>query len=415
MPSKSTKLKTSGFSSNRKANPIPKAKLPKPPHYLVVDTTLPSHIFSDRSLFTTYVPLRRLHRTVFGTDIIVEGIGDVEVRIVVSGKSILFRLRDSWHVPSSSHHFLSASRTISLGNQIMVAGRSPRLIFSHTKRLVEPNFPKYMPFTRINSLLALEFDIPLPSPQPASPSTHPTVAPAVLSLQASTYYPFAGLAFNGSFLPTSQQVSGSFPGDHAATNPSANVSANRHADVPPDTSQGVVLHGVPLRVLSPQPASPSTHPTVAPAILSLQASTSYPFAGLAAFNGKFLPTSHWQQVSESFPGNHAATRPSASGNVSANKHADVLSDTSQGVVLHGGAHELVDMDGGALADDRLMLLVDGTVPVTGIVKEDAEEQAANLYGGEPWAINQRWLETNSESRALLGIFELVTRFPRSPH
>ena len=191
----------------------------------------------------------------------------------------------------------------------MIAGLSPRLIFSHSKHLVEPTFPKYMPFTHINSLIALEFDIPL---------------------------------------------------------------------------------------LSPRPASPSTHPTVAPAILSLQASTSYPFAGLATFNGKFLPTSHWQQVSESFPGNHAATHPSATGNMSVKKHADILPDMNQGVVLHGGAHKLPVVD----IDDQLML-VDGTV--TCIVNEDAEEQAANLYGGEPWAINQRWLETNSESRALASL------------
>ena len=305
MPPKSTKLKASGFSSNCKANPIPKARLPKHPHYLVVDTTLPSHIFSNRSLFTTYVPLHRLHRTVFDTDIIIEGIGDIEVRIVVSGKSILFRLRDSWHVPSSSHHFLSALHTISLGNQIMIAGCSPQLIFSHSKCLVELTFPKYMLFTRINSLIALEFDIPLLSPRPASPSTHPTVAPAILSLQASTYYPFAGLA---------------------------------------------------------------------------------------AFNRKFLPTS--QQVSESFPGNHAATHPSATGNMSVKKHADILPDTNQGVVLHGGAHKLPVVD----IDDQLML-VDGTV--TCIVNGDAEEQVANLYGGEP--INQRLLETNSESRALASL------------
>ena len=123
MPSKS--------SRTRKSGPGERPISPRHPHssYLVVDTTLPSHVFSNRSLFTTYVPMRRLHRMVFGTDIIVEGIGDVEVRIVVSGKSILFRLRDSWHVPSSSHHFLSASCAISLGNQIMIAGHSPQLNF----------------------------------------------------------------------------------------------------------------------------------------------------------------------------------------------------------------------------------------------------------------------------------------------
>ena len=70
----------------------PRKKLPFPnPHYLIIDTTLPSHIFRDRSLFTTYVPSRRLHQNIFGTDIIIEGTGDVHVRVDVSGQSILFR------------------------------------------------------------------------------------------------------------------------------------------------------------------------------------------------------------------------------------------------------------------------------------------------------------------------------------
>jgi hypothetical protein len=125
---KSPENPTSGSSSSRRK---PKSNLkPLPhPHYLVVDTTLPSHIFSDRSLFTTYVPSRKSHRTVFGSNIIIEGIGDVHVR--VSGKSILFRFRDLWHVPSLPHHFFSCSVTISLGNQIMIASRSPRMIVSH--------------------------------------------------------------------------------------------------------------------------------------------------------------------------------------------------------------------------------------------------------------------------------------------
>jgi hypothetical protein len=45
---------------------------------------LPSRlIFSHRSLFKTYALSSRLHRTVSGTDIIIEGIGDIEVCIVV--------------------------------------------------------------------------------------------------------------------------------------------------------------------------------------------------------------------------------------------------------------------------------------------------------------------------------------------
>jgi hypothetical protein len=113
MPSKSTNSKASRSSSRRKANSLPKTKsMSESEHYLVVDSTLPSHVFSNRSLFTTYVPSRQLHQTVFGANIVIEGVGDVHVCVVVSGKSesILFRFRDSWHVPSSQHHFLSCSR-----------------------------------------------------------------------------------------------------------------------------------------------------------------------------------------------------------------------------------------------------------------------------------------------------------------
>ena len=110
MPSKSNSMKakvsTGRSSTCRKSDSLPKMKPQLPhPHYLVVDTTLPSHIFSDRSFFTTYLPSSKLHRTLFGTDIIIEGIGDVHIRVVASGKSILFCFRDSWHVPSSPHHF----------------------------------------------------------------------------------------------------------------------------------------------------------------------------------------------------------------------------------------------------------------------------------------------------------------------
>ena len=70
---------------------------------------------------------------------------------------ILFRFRDSWHVPSSLHHFLSALKSITPGNQIMIAGRSPCMIFSHKKRLLELKFPKYMPFKQVDHFLLLKF------------------------------------------------------------------------------------------------------------------------------------------------------------------------------------------------------------------------------------------------------------------
>ena len=184
MPSKSMNSKASGSSSHCKANSLSKPKLLMPEHYLVVDSTLPSHVFSNRSLFTTYVPSRQLYQTVFDTDIVIEGVGDIHIRVVVSGKSILFRFCDSWHVPSSHHQFLSCLKVISLGNQIMIAGHSPWMIFSHQKCLVDPNLMKYVPFIQINSFITPKFDLPVISPQPASSTTQPTTQP-VFSLQAS--------------------------------------------------------------------------------------------------------------------------------------------------------------------------------------------------------------------------------------
>jgi hypothetical protein len=212
MPSKSSRTPkskekpTSGSPSlNRKSTSLPKTKPPHAnPHYLVVDTTIPFHIFSDRSLFTTYVPSRKLYRNVFGTNIIIEGIGDVHVRVVVRGTSIMFRFRDAWHIPSSPHHFLSCSTLVSLGHQVMIAGRSPRMIYSHKRRLVEPTLPKYIPFTWVDGLLILTFDIPVQPevflpPQPVPTITHPT-SQTTLSLPASLYRPFAGLSFDQNLL-----------------------------------------------------------------------------------------------------------------------------------------------------------------------------------------------------------------------
>lgn len=247
---KSVFLPFSSSSSHRKSTSPPKKKpLFSNPHHLVIDATLPSHVFNDHSLFTTYVSARKIYRTALGTDIIVEGIGDVHLRVVVHGKSILFCFRDSWHVPTSPHHFFSCSTVISLGHQVMIAGRSPRMIYSHKRRLVEPGLPKYIPFTRLGSFIVLKFDIPVLSPQPALPTTQSTVSESttqpVLSLQASSspYCPFAGLTFNQNLIPTSHV---------SFLNPSVTVngamaadSVHRHADVimMSGASENIVLHG----------------------------------------------------------------------------------------------------------------------------------------------------------------------------
>ena len=103
----------------------------------------------------------------------------------------------------------------------MIAGHSPRMIFSHQKHLVNPKFPKYMLFTRINSFIALKFNIPVLSPQPVSTTgtTQLTTQP-VFSLQASCHScPFAGLAF------IKRSNSESFEGANAT------ASVHKHAKV----------------------------------------------------------------------------------------------------------------------------------------------------------------------------------------
>ena len=199
MPSKSTKSHSSGSSCRRKVNSPPNLKAkplavshPAQP-YLVIDTTLPSHIVTDRFLFTTYTAGRRVYRTAFGHNIIIEGIGDVDIRVFVSGQCICFCMRNCWHVPSSAHHFLSCATVTSHGHQVMLAGRSPRMIYSHKCRLVNPQLPKYIPFQQVDGLIVLNFDI-IPA-QPASTTSEPhSPAQPIVSLQASTLHPFAGLA-----------------------------------------------------------------------------------------------------------------------------------------------------------------------------------------------------------------------------
>ena len=164
-------------NSNSKAKPLPASCSALSQLYMVVDATLPSHIIHNRSLFATYMPGCKVHRTAFGHNIIIEGTRDAHIQVFVAGKYICFQLRNCWHVPSSPHHFLSCSTVVSIGHQVMIAGRSPRLIYSHKHHLEEPNLPKYMLFTRVDGLIVLTFEIPAQNfipPQPASTTTPST-------------------------------------------------------------------------------------------------------------------------------------------------------------------------------------------------------------------------------------------------
>ena len=102
-------------------------------------------------------------------------------------------MRNCWHVSTSPHHFLSCSTAVSLGHQVVIAGKSPRMVFSHKRRLVEPHLPKYIPFTQVDSFVVLKFDIP--AQESLSPWPDPATTHSVFTLQASyPSHPFASLA-----------------------------------------------------------------------------------------------------------------------------------------------------------------------------------------------------------------------------
>ena len=207
MPSKSSRTRKSAEqhilpSSHHKVESIPKAMPLAASHpcqsYVVVDTTLPSHVINDHSLFTTYTPGRKVHRTALGHEIIIEGTGDAEIRVFAAGQYICFRMRNCWHVPSSSHHFLSCTITTSSGYQVMITARTPRILFPNSRRLAEPRLPKYVPLTKVDGFWVLKFERPAQvsiSPQLLSTAVQ-TAAQATNSLHASMYQlePFAALS-----------------------------------------------------------------------------------------------------------------------------------------------------------------------------------------------------------------------------
>lgn len=75
----------------------------------------------------------------------------------------------------------------------MLAGRTPRMIYSHKDRLAEPRLPKYVPFTQDGRNFVLKFEIPAQgtfSSQPFSTaiqmSSHDAVSLHVSSVHISS-------------------------------------------------------------------------------------------------------------------------------------------------------------------------------------------------------------------------------------
>jgi len=196
-------------SSRHKPSSKPKLKSsPTPAPYLVIDTTLPSNIFSERLLFVTYSPQNKIYHTAFGNEIVIEGTGEVHIHIFASGQPILLWMTNCWHVPSSPHHFISTLSGCLHGNQFMIALWTPRMLFSYKYCLLEPNSPKYVPLTHEDGFLVLRFKLPapiasvsqvnplslvqVPSSIPPQPVSITTRTPAV-ALHTTIDQPFACL------------------------------------------------------------------------------------------------------------------------------------------------------------------------------------------------------------------------------
>ena len=157
-------------------------------------------------------PSKEFTGQLLGLEITIEGTGNVEVRVLAGGKTILFTIHDCWHVPSSPHHFLSSLTVTSpsRGFHIMLADRTPRLLFPQQRGLAKPNLPKYVPFAwdLEGGYFVLKFDVPAPGQvSKCNPliAVHPatTQTPPSFSLQALLHCPFAGLSFHKTYLSNS--------------------------------------------------------------------------------------------------------------------------------------------------------------------------------------------------------------------
>jgi hypothetical protein len=177
-PSTTAKLSKSGTAPSKKppARFLPSSTKARPtkslitPSYMVVDSLLAFHIFSDRNIFQTYVPGRQTDTTPHGNIIVVEGTGTVIVHIAAHGSSFALSLDGCWHVPDSSNNFFACLRTMSKGSQVMLAPRSPRLLVAHKSRILKPKLPKYFLLSkhRTHGYLILNFTSVIPdiSPHP---------------------------------------------------------------------------------------------------------------------------------------------------------------------------------------------------------------------------------------------------------
>ena len=136
-------------------------------------------------MFVTYSPVNKTHRTAFGNEFVIEGIGEVHVQVFARGQSITLNIKDCWHVPNSPNNFFSTLSGCLRGNQHVIASQTPRMLFPHKFRILQPNSPKYVPFTRENGFIVLRFQ-PL---APIAPALQPNPPPLPQSFAGLSFYP----------------------------------------------------------------------------------------------------------------------------------------------------------------------------------------------------------------------------------
>jgi hypothetical protein len=251
-PLTTTKLSKSGMAPAKKpparsllsSTKARHTKSPVIPSYMVVDSLLPFHIFSDRKMFQNYVPGRQTHTTPHSNIIVVEGTGTVVVHIAAHGSSFTLSLDGCWHVPDSPNNFFACLRTISKGSQVMLAPRSPRLLVAHKSRILKPKLPKYFLLSkhRTHGYLILNFTSVVPDISP-----HPLQTQNQISL-LTIPQPVAFTAFT--FEPSS---------------PSFSINKSPPPSPPLPTSLPPPLIPTPLSINSPNsPDSISPSPPLIP-------------------------------------------------------------------------------------------------------------------------------------------------------
>ena len=271
MPSKARNSRPLTSHSGRRKSPNSKPAL-----YFV---TLPTSVISERSMFATYSPGKKTHRTAFSNEFVIEGTGEVHIRVFASGKSITLSIKDCWHVPNSPHNLLSTLSGCLRGNQYIIASRTPRMIFPHKSRILQPNSPKYLPFTREDGFLVLRFQLLAPI-APASQSNPP---PPPQSFAGLSSYPFSFLPPSVPSISSLNQLS-----LLELTSPFTLPEPNFH------TPFSNPLSVLPVSRIDASPAPPfNSHPIQLPTSPAILDNLDWPFCSLTypQFNSHPLPFS----------------------------------------------------------------------------------------------------------------------------